>query len=66
MDRMEYTYCLLQVVNKYTLPMEYEDFGSLFCMIAEDYCKSHKLDVRDFMQDATSMVYQVYNELGEY
>ena len=66
MDRMEYTYRLLQEVNRFTLPMEYEDFGSLFCMIAEDYCKTHNMDVRGFMADMNTMVTMINEELGAY
>ena len=66
MDRMEYIYCLLQNINKYTLPLEYADFGSFYCMVAEDYCKAHQIDVREFMEEMKAMVNMVYDEEGAY
>ena len=66
MDNMEYIYCILQGINKYTLPMDYVDFGSLFCMTAEDYCKAHHKDVREFMDEMTAMVNMINDEEGTY
>ncbi len=66
MDRLDYIYCLLQGINKYTLPLDGADFGSLFCMIAEDYCKTHNMDVLEFMSDMKDMATQVNEELGAY
>ena len=66
MENLEYIYCLLQGINKYTLSMDYVDFGSFFCMCAEDYCKVHQKDVREFMDEMTAMVHTINDEEGAY
>lgn len=63
---MEFVYCLLQSINLHTLNMDYIEFGSLVCMLAEDYCKANSLNVIEFMKEMNSMVTQVNEELGEY
>jgi len=66
MNELEYIYFTLFEIIEALNDLDYDYFAPTFCMIAEEYCKAHHLDVKDFMQDATTMVYQVNNELGTY
>ena len=66
MNQLEMVYYLLHDIMEALNDLDYGYFLPTFCMVAEEYSKAHRLDVRDTMQDATSMVYQVNNELGTY
>ena len=66
MEKMDYIYCVLESIKPIIVDMDLVEFGSLFCMLAEEYCKAQHKDVCEFMDEMTTMVNLVNEQEGTY
>lgn len=56
---------LMEIIER-TNTMDQVSFGSLYCMMAEEWCRTNQVDVVEFIHTISDMVEKVNAEEGRY
>lgn len=64
--KIEEIFMLLNAITEVTDKMDSVSFGSLYCTLAESWCKAHGESIYEFINTIHEMVFQVNDELGEF
>ena len=59
-------YDLLTSTMEKTNAMDETSFGTFCCMITEEFCKAHSLDVVEFSQRLADSIWMVNKDFGRY
>ena len=56
----------LEDISTHTNDLPIDVFFSLYCMLAEEYCRSNDLNILEFITNTYEAVVSVNEELGKY
>ena len=59
-------YCNLMEIIQTTNRMDPISFGSLYCMLAEEWCRHHGKDVIGFIDQIADMIKEINESEGRY
>lgn len=65
-EKMFMIYNLLEQLTVITNPMDLMEFGSLMCMLSEEWAKAHNESILDFIDTIRDMMRQVHDQCGDY
>jgi len=57
---------LLQDVLPRTNAMDYPAFGSFYCMLLEEWCLNHRMDINEIISEISTLIHDVNAIEGKY
>ena len=66
MEEMARATVLLEQIIEQTNKLDYGIFGGVWCMILEEYCKEHEIDIREASVQMMVIINEMQDELGRY
>lgn len=65
-NSIESTSKVLEEILPLTNSLEYPIFGSLYCMLLEEWCLSHHENITDIIDQISTLIHDVNSEIGPY
>ena len=66
MKELMRAYNLLLMLDPITNDLDITEFGSFYCMLLEDWCKSHGEDILEVLPNLVDTIYKLNAEEGRY